>query len=71
MQTFVVAQPNNRVAAETRDKQDEIITSIGLGASTYNYIQSDAGATYKYYWYAQHTGWKRKRKTQLRLKHLK
>lgn len=28
MQTFVVAQPNNRVAAETRNKQDDIVAAI-------------------------------------------
>jgi hypothetical protein len=33
------------------------------GGSVYNYIQSETGATYKYYGYASSTGWKFKRKT--------
>lgn len=33
------------------------------GGSVYNYIQSAADATYKYYGFASSTGWKFKRKT--------
>jgi hypothetical protein len=33
------------------------------GGSTYNYIQSETTASYKYYGYASSTGWKIKRKT--------
>jgi hypothetical protein len=33
------------------------------GGTTYNYIQSEEGATYKYYGYSSSTGWQIKRKT--------
>jgi DNA/RNA-binding domain of Phe-tRNA-synthetase-like protein len=33
------------------------------GGSTFTYIQSDEGATYKYYGYTDGTNWKIKRKT--------
>lgn len=44
----------------TAVKQDDIIEAV---SGSYNYIQSDEGATYKYYGYASSTGWQFKRKT--------
>lgn len=49
----------------TEAKQDSMIEAINniSGTSTYNYIQSDTTATYKYYGFASATGWRIKRKT--------
>lgn len=55
---------------DTLIRQGKIATEATLqavlaaqGGSVYNYIQSEEGATYKYYGYASATGWKIKRKT--------
>lgn len=39
------------------------VVPAGSSAITYNYIQSEETATYKYYGYASSTGWQIKRKT--------
>ena len=36
---------------------------IGAGGITYNYIQAEETATYKYYGFSSATGWQIKRKT--------
>jgi len=50
----------------TEDKQDAEIVLLGdikTTLTTYNYIQSEETATYKYYGFANATGWQIKRKT--------
>lgn len=57
----------NLINPATSEKQDDIITAINgiSGGTTYNYVQSETGATYKYFGYASSDGWKIKRKTLL------
>ena len=39
------------------------VLNVIVDSVTYNYIQSEEGATYKYYGFASSTGWQLKRKT--------
>ena len=50
--------------AATEETQQSVLAAVqGLGGSTYNFIQSDEGATYEYYGFASSTGWRIKRMT--------
>jgi len=53
MQTFVVSQPNNRVASETKDKQDAIVNAIQnitipapVGGATESTLQDVANTSF-------------------------
>ena len=52
---------DTRINPATEETLQAVLAASGV--STYNYIQSDTGATYKYYGYASATGWQFKRKT--------